>query len=87
MENYIASLDKILSHIKEPTLTDSEIETIRPKDPDSLQEKYDTLGVILQNRGGVGNSLEKLRADASIFNIVIDEPAREWSNLLIGLRV
>jgi hypothetical protein len=87
MENYISSLDKILRMIREPTLTDGEIETIRPKDPDSLQEKYDALGVILQNRGGVGNSLEKLKANASLVNIKLDEPAREWSNVLVGFGV
>jgi hypothetical protein len=87
MENYIANLDSILRTIKEPALTDSEIATIKPVDPDSLQEEYDILNVVLSNRGGVGNSIEKLKADASIFNIVIDKPAKEWSNILIGFGV
>ncbi|MDR1498717.1 MAG: hypothetical protein LBS34_00310 [Rickettsiales bacterium] len=83
MENYIASLDEILTEIREQTLTDMEIETIKPKDPESLQEKYDTLNTILTNRGGIGNSLKKLRANAAIANIYICKPAKLWNNVFM----
>jgi hypothetical protein len=83
MENYIASLDKILSAIQEPTLTDDEVEAIHPEDVESLQEKYDILFKVLQERGGVGNSIKKLKANASVVNIYIDKPAKLWNNVLM----
>jgi hypothetical protein len=81
---YITSLDIILEQINEPTLTTSEVETIKPIDPDSMQEKYDILFTVLQNRGSIGNSIQKLENNAGIMNIVINEPKKNYSNILYG---
>jgi hypothetical protein len=81
---YSDSLDMILMRIQEPTLTEGERETLRPLDPDSLQERYETLFVILENRGGVGNATDKLRSDASLVNVVIGVAHKSYSNVLIG---
>ena len=83
--SYINKLNIILVRIQEPQLTDEEIETIKPTDTESLQEQYDILNTILESRGAVGNSLDKLKADAvSVANIEIDKPKKNFSNILIG---
>ncbi|GMO59772.1 MAG: hypothetical protein Ta2D_05450 [Rickettsiales bacterium] len=80
LDNYIDSLDKILQDIAEPTLTENEIEIIHPQDPESIQEKYDTLFNILQTRGGTGS--KKLKNNASVVNVEINKDKRKFNNIL-----
>lgn len=86
--SYENDLNIILVRIQEPQLTDDEIETLKPIEPNNLQEKYDILNTILENRGAIGNSIDKLKADAvSIANIEIDKPKKNYSNILIGFGI
>lgn len=78
---YIEALDNILTSINEASLTDVEILTITPTDPESLQEQYEILNTILENRGG-GQSIIKLKANAETNNITIDQPKKDYSNKL-----
>lgn len=82
MEQYILSLDKILSDINEETLTEEEASTIAPKDITDLQEKYDILFKILLKRGGDKMSLKKIKAKALIDNIEINKPKKNFNNML-----
>lgn len=86
MEEYIAELDTILTQINEPTLTDDEILTIKPIDPLSLQEEYETLYTILQIRGG-GQSLRKLKSNAEVNNITIGSPKKDYNNMIFAFGV
>lgn len=86
--DYKNELNIILVRIQEPQLTDDEIETLKPIEPNDIQEKYDILNIILENRGSIGNSIEKLKADAiSIANIEINKPKKNYSNILIGFGI
>lgn len=84
MMDFISKINVILKKVDEPQLTDQEIETIKPNDPESLQELYDTTYNIVVNRGSSNNTLDKIKADALIVNITIKKPKKNYSNVLFG---
>jgi phosphotransacetylase len=85
MIDYINVLNSILTRIEEQLLTDDEIETIKPKDVTDLQEQYDTLYSIINDRGvDITNAIKKLRMDALVRNIEIGVKKTSKTNIYIG---
>lgn len=79
--------DEILGKIGESNLTDEEYSLSGITDDSDLQEVYDGLAIVLNERGSEGIAYDKLKAQALIDDITLGEAEEKYLNINLGIVV